>query len=108
MVDALDYYRGNEDLQKLDSYAIVSYSQLEDARIRERLAERYGRGALTPYMDVSTIMEDAKRHCMESLFMYIRRLGLIQFQIDKETDFPNIIVRADLYVGKGQTNNIKS
>lgn len=109
MVDALNYYRHNEDLQKLDSYVILRDSQLRDARINERLAERNGGvKSLPPYMTVSGVIEDAKRRCMEELFMYVRRQGLIQFQVDEESDFPNVIVKAVLYVGKGHDNNINS
>lgn len=109
MVDDLNYYRRNEDLQKLYSYVILSESELRDARINEFLAERYGGAqSLPPYMTVSGVVEKAKRHCMEELFMYVRRYGLIQFQVDEETDFPNVIVRAVLYVGQGHDNNINS
>lgn len=109
MVDALNYYRRNEDLQKLDSYVILRDSQLRDARINERLAERNGGvQSLPPYMTVSGVIEDAKRRCREELFMYVRRQELIKFQVDEESDFPNVIVKAVLYVGKGYDNNINS
>lgn len=102
-------YRHNEDLQKLDSYVILRDSQLRDARINERLAERNGGvQSLPPYMTVSGVIEDAKRRCMEELFIYVRRQGLIKFQVDEERDFPNVIVKAVLYVGKGHDNNINS
>ena len=109
MVDALNYYRRNEDLQKLYSYVILRDSQLRDARKNELLAERNGGvQSLPPYMTVSGVIEDAKRRCMEELFMYVRRQGLIKFQVDEERDSLNIIVSAVLYVGKGYDNNINS
>ena len=109
MVDALNYYRRNKDLQKLDCYVILRDSQLRDARINERLAERNGGVKSLPlYMTVSGVIEDAKRRCMEELFMNVRRQGLIQFQVDEESDFPNVIVKAVLYVGKGHDNDINS
>ena len=109
MVDALNYYRRNEDLQELVSYVTISDNEWRDARRNEPLAERYGGAqSLLPYMTVSGVVQKAKRHCMEELFMYVRRQGLIQFQVDEETDSPNVIVRAVLYVGKGHDNNINS
>lgn len=86
-----DYDHLTFDAQKIASEAIITESDIMSGYMRQ------------PYRHdvfVEHLIAARKRDCLHAIFNMIAENNLVNFDVDRKSAFPNVIVRAWSYVGK--------
>lgn len=92
-LERCDYDRLNFDAEKVASQTMITESDLMMAFIH------------TPHQkkDITNILiKENKSKCLNAIFRKIAEENVVNFEIDRETRRPNIIVRAWMYIGKNR------
>lgn len=85
----------------VESYAIIGENEVRDAAIREDMMRRHGRADLIPaFGSVKGLVERGKRECARAIAYEIEKSNRIKFDVDSESRYPSICVRARVYVGQ--------
>ena len=103
MMNALDarpkVFISEYDIKNIEQGFILGESELYEARMHEEIAKRNGIQSwqIPPMMTVDGIVLRTKERCMDSISDAVK--PFITIEEDRESHFPDIIVRGTLHVG---------
>ena len=87
--------RDGFDYTTFDARKIQCVSKICETDIADELL-RYGNNGI----NLDCMIAQRMRYCMNSIFDTIRQENFINFAVDRESAYPNILIRAWLHVGK--------
>lgn len=103
MMNALDarpkVFISEYDIKNIEQGFILGESELYEARMHEEIAKRNGIQSwqIPPMMTVDGIVLRTKDRCMDSILDAVK--PFITIEEDRESHYPDIIVRGTLHVG---------
>ena len=85
-----DYEHTSFEARKIQCVSKIYETDIADELLR------YGNSGI----NLDCMIAQRMKNCMNSIFDTIRQENIINFDVDRESDYPNILVRAWLHVGK--------